>query len=250
MFIGCLLAGGCASTKANIQVEEQALWRTEGDQLRIDLVEALLTSRQYGRALELIRAIRDEGLDDPTLDLFQGVCLREDGMPHDAERLLLEARRRMARDPRPHQELCILYADLGRVDDAIAECRRATIVDKENPSAWNNLGYLQLTHGETTEAQTSLERAVDLDSSEPRFRNNLGLAQASNGHPEIALRTFSSTLPGSDANFNVGAALERVGDIDNALVYYGRTLELESSHEGAKAALARLGPDGAQESEP
>jgi len=226
-------------------VDELPPWLTEGEKVRLEVAQKLVEQGNTHSALEIIRGMRQDGYDSGELDLLQGKALRMDGLVDDAEALLRDADKKLRRDARPATEMCILFADAGRLDEAIAQCRRATELDTESAQAWNNLGFLQLAADLPEEALASCSSAVQLDSSNPLFRNNLALAQAALGRHEAAYQTYQSTLPRSLAAFNVGAALERFDDPQSALVYYERALSYDPSNIDAVAARERLAPANA-----
>ena len=237
-----LLGVACAAGRApRVETQEEIpRWMNERDGVRYALIEHFLEVHDTERALEIIRVLRDEGVHTPLLDLYQGIVLREQGMTEDALRLLEASRIGMRRDSRPHRELCVLYADLEQIDDAIAACDRAVNLDEKDAGAWNNLGYLLLAADRPTDAKDALEHAVDLDGTVARFRNNLGIAQAAAGLEDRALRTFMSTGSRADAHYNVGAAVERFATTDDALEWYRRALEFDAAHDLATEAVERL----------
>lgn len=232
------------SGNPNMEIaDELPPWMTRGEEVRLDVARKLLETQNTVGALEILRAMREEGYDTPEMDILQGKALRIDGLYEEAERLLVRADGNLKKkDPRPASELCVLYADAKRVPEAIAQCRAAVTRDDASAQAWNNLGFLLLAEGDPQEALDSVARAVELDGTNPRFRNNLGLAQATLGRDEAAFRTFQSTLPKALAAFNVGVALERADDIDGALAYYERALSINPQLAEASAARDRLRP--------
>jgi Flp pilus assembly protein TadD len=243
------LLTGCASKR----IEEAPKWRDHRDEVRLDLIQHFLDKGDSSRALALIASMRQDGIDNPILDLQQGVAFRDEGMFAEAERLLLRASKRMPREDGPLHALCVLYADEQRTDEAIQSCNDATRANPKNHKAWNNYGFLLLSSDEPEAAQAALEKAVDLDGTVARYRNNLGLAQASAGKPERALRTFLSTSSRADAHYNVAVALERSDDTPAALFYYEKAAHLDETHADARRAVERLAAkqsaDGAQESQ-
>ena len=221
-------------------------WMEKGEEVRLAVARELLESGSRIEALSIVRDMRAKGFDSPELDLLQGQALREDGLTSESERLLLEARRRMGKDPRPSEELCLLYADLQRLDDAIEACRRATAVASPTASAYNNLGFLLLADDRPEEALGACEKAVGLDGAEARFRNNLGIAQAATGQEYEAYRTFKSTMSSADAAYMVAFAIERYGEIDDAIKWYEKALKYDPGHEQATERLEVLRQDGVQ----
>lgn len=225
-------------------LEEIAPWATEPDRVKLDIVQRLvLEKQQYATALPLIAAMRKEGLRDPVLDLVQGVAMREQGLKGEAESLLLEARRRMPGDARVHDALCVLYADLQSLDQAIDSCEKATRIDQNRASAWNNLGYLYLVTGRSEDAVEACKHATDLDSGDARYRNNLALALVAVGDQRRALDLFATTGTPADARYNVGAAIERFQGPTDALSWYRDALIEDPEHRPAAEAVARIAPE-------
>ncbi|MEZ4318005.1 MAG: tetratricopeptide repeat protein [Myxococcota bacterium] len=214
---------------------------TEKQTVRMEIVETLLDAEETLRALELIRVMRADGVDDPNLDLLHGIALRQQGMAEEAERLMIQSQARDPRNPDTYRELCVLYADFERVDEAIEACRKSTDLDPNNAKAWNNLGYLLLmARDDSKAAKEALQRAVEIDSTVARYRNNLAFAQAAAGDHRGALRTFMTTGTPADAHYNVGTAFERAGDEVTALTYYRRALKMDAEHLSADEAVKRL----------
>lgn len=243
-----LLAGCAARTKdlANAQdaalVDELPKWATDRLSVKRELARDLIEQGNTRLALDVIRDLRQsDGIDAPELDLLQGIALRDEGLHAEADRLLDAARHAMPRNAEVHEALCVLRADQKQVEAALASCTRATELDPDRASAWNNLGFLRMSSGDLAGALQALERAVDIDAVEVRYRNNLGLAQAANGRAQDALRTFMSTGSRALAHYNVGAALERFGQASEALAHYGRALEYDPELSTARTAIARLG---------
>ncbi len=214
---------------------------TEKQTVRMEIVGTLLENGETLQALELIRLMRADGVDEPQLDMLQGIAMRQQGMMEQAEALLVQAEARDGRNPAVWRELCVLYADDERTEEAISACERATGLDEGDAQAWNNLGFLYLTVAEDpTAAKRALQRAVSLDGTQARYRNNLAYAQVADGDHRAALRTFLTTGTPADAHYNVGTAFERTGDLATAKTYYRRALKMDADHLYADEALQRL----------
>lgn len=235
---GCLLIS-CASKRIAREDIEDGLppWMTEGEEVRLAVAWDLLDAGNSLGALEIARQMRSEGFGSPELDLLQGKALMVDGVTSEAERLLLSAQKRMPRDSRAPSELCVLYADDGRLEEAIDRCQRAANLDEKNAKAWNNLSFLLLSAERSEDAIKAAEQAVMLDGAEPRYRNNLGLAQAATGRADLAFRTLGSTMPRAEAAYLVGLAVERFEGHQQAVPWYERSLESNPNHPGAQQKL-------------
>jgi Flp pilus assembly protein TadD len=220
-------------------------WMEKGEEVRLAVARELLEGGNTREALSIVRDMRAKGFDSPELDLLQGQALRMDGVTSEAERLLLEARRKMGKDPRASEELCLLYADLQRIDDAIEACKRATQSHTPTASAYNNLCFLYLADDRPEDALEQCEMAVGLDGAEERYRNNLAIAQAANGDDDQAYRTFKSTMSQADAAYMVAYSLERYDDQPSASVkWYEKALKYDPGHEQSKERLSAIEADG------
>lgn len=243
-----MIAAARAADPTDRALEEYPAWRTSGEEVRLTAIRELLSIGSTMSALDIIAQMRAEKNENPELDLLQGKALRLDGVTSEAERLLLLAEKRMGRDGRPSAELCILYADLQQVDDAVRSCQRATQLDEYDGASWNNLAYLLLADGQPVPALEAAENAVRVDATQPRYRNNLGLVQAALGRVDVAFRTLKSTMSTGDAAYMIGLVLERYASMEEASAWMERALKHEPKHPGATAWLADL--DGGSPSAP
>ncbi len=239
MALLALLVGCTTAMRPPRHVEEMPRWRTEKDTVRLEIIEKLLDGGDPVRALYMLRQMREEGVDRPEMLLYQGIALRQQGMEEEAERLLLQSKEELPRNGRVERALCVLYADQGRVDEAIPRCARAVELSPDDPAAWNNYGFLLLPRDPRASLE-ALQRAVELDPTQVRYRNNLAYAQAATGDHRAALKTFLTTGTPADAHYNVGIAFERAGDTERALSYYRRALKYDSDHVYADEAVRRL----------
>lgn len=250
--LGVLLATGCAaraidpSTGRPIRtadLPETPAWTTESGRLeaQLDIAETLLQTDQSGPAMDIVRKLRAEGVTDPRVDLLQGQILMESGLPSQAEPLLVQAAKRMRRDPRPQRLLGLLYADAHRLDEAIDHLDKATRYAPHHAATWNNLGFLYLTAQRYDDALLALNEAVRLDTAHERYRNNLAYALVYTDHINEALQTFRSTTHNeADAQARLGVALEAAGEEEQALVHYGKALQLAPDQPEAFAGAHRL----------
>ncbi len=216
-------------------------WLDDKDGMRLDIVENLVSKKMPHQALSIIADLRSDGVNKPILDLFQGQALQYQGLQSEAERLLVQARKKMPGDARPPAALCVLYADSELYEKAIESCQRATTLDKRDAVSWNNYGYLLLmTTDRSDDAQEALQRAIGIDSTQARYRNNLGHAQVANGKLDDAFKTFMSTATRADAAYNTGAAIERFREGGDPVAYYEKAIEHQPDHRMAHDALERL----------
>jgi Flp pilus assembly protein TadD len=232
------LSVGCAGSKQVSSGTALPGWVEDRDSVRYELIEHFLDADDASRALEVIRVMREELGEDARLDMYQGEAFRKQGMLADSERLLTAARAKRPRDPQVHAQLCIVYADQRKMDEAVSACSRSVTLDDSQPDVWNNVGFLYLGQERYPDAVDALQRAVDLDGTVVRYRNNLAIALVCSGMADRGLNMFLTMHSRADANYNVGVALERIGARDEAMRYYEAAVEYDAKHENALAALA------------
>lgn len=244
-----VVAAGCAAKHAPDMPVSEGLppWMEDGDEVRLGVARKWLDLGFTQGAMSIVSQMRADGSTSPELDLIQGQAMLAEGVESEAERLLVAARDRMARDPRPHTELCLLYADQQRVGEAITECERAVKLGKTDAKAWNNLSFLLLAQGRLEDAREAAQQAITLDGTSALYRNNLGVVQAALGQPELAHRTLSSTMTRADAAYLVGQTTERFHGAEAARAWYERAVEENPDHPQALAKLHPEPPDGADD---
>src|SRR5271169_2475145 len=88
------------------------------------------------------------------------------------------------------------FEGMGRIDDAIAECRKAIEVDPAFGNPYNDIGAYLIAKGELDEAVPWLERAKQAPRYEPRHfpYMNLGRLYAAKGMLQQAIREFERAL--------------------------------------------------------
>lgn len=234
----CLVA---ARGRPRVAPVEPPRWMEEGQDAQFALLDVFVEGGDIDRSLALIRVMRDQGRDEGLLDLYQGIALRDAGMVEEAMEMFGRAEKRLPRDGRVPEARCVLYANDGRVEDALDECMRATRMNPELASAWNNAGWLLLGLKRDDEALLAFQEAVRINGSVERYRNNLGLALASVGKEDAAFRALRTVGAPADAAYNVGTGRERVGDVDGATDWYHKALGYDAYHTPSQQALERLG---------
>lgn len=88
------------------------------------------------------------------------------------------------------------YSFLGRIDDAIAECKRAIETDPTFGNPYNDIGSYLMAKGQLDEAIEWLERAKQAPRYEPRHfpYMNLGRLYAAKGMVVRAIEEFEKAL--------------------------------------------------------
>ncbi|HEY6420538.1 MAG TPA: tetratricopeptide repeat protein [Candidatus Binataceae bacterium] len=88
------------------------------------------------------------------------------------------------------------YSGMGRIDDAIAECKRAIEVDPTLGNPYNDIGAYLIAQGALDEAIEWLEKANGAARYEPRHfpHMNLGRVYALKGMMNRAIQEFEQAL--------------------------------------------------------
>ncbi len=73
----------------------------------------------------------------------------------------------------PHRQLAQLYSQMGQLPDAIREQNEAIRLEPKNADDWNNLGVLHARNGEAAVARKDFEHALMLDPQHAAARANL-----------------------------------------------------------------------------
>ena len=95
-----------------------------------------------------------------------------------------------------HTFLGWAYHFQGKIDDAIAECKRAIEIDPDFGNPYNDIGAYLIEMGRSEEAVPWLERAIEARRYEPRHfpHYNLGRAYLAQEMYARAMRCFQEAL--------------------------------------------------------
>lgn len=129
-----------------------------------------------------------------------------------------------------HHNLAILYANSGRISEAIAMEKKVLKLHPNYALAENNLGDDLIRVGQTAEAIPHLRRAVELQPNYAVAHCNLGLALATEGHTAEAIKHFETALqfdPNyADAELNWGIGLMLTQRFTEAIPHFERAITL------------------------
>lgn len=201
----------------------------------------LLRQGAASDALPYFRAITARDASNARGWEGEGRCLLALKEYQQAEAALKKATRLDAGNWKAQQSLGMLYADLGRYDDAIVSYRAALKSRPVEASILNNLGvayYLKKDYGQSIEI---LERALQTARPEDRKRiyNNLGRAHARSGSYSRAVDAFRRGSDLATAYNNVGVILLEEEKPAEAAGCFEKAIKASPSHyEVARENLA------------
>ncbi len=134
-------------------------------------------------------------------------------------------------DADAHYSLGLLFAGLGRMEEAVNEYKLAIGIRFEYAEAHGNLGVAYAQQGRTDEAIREYRTVLMITPASARTRNNLANALGKLGRTEEAINEYRTALrfePGLvEAHYNLGNAYARLGRREEALAEYRTALRLK-----------------------
>jgi len=240
---------GCAGRQIDRSVPSETWSLEERDEVRIEVVGALLERQRYDLALKAISELRGDGLDDLRLDLYQAEALTGQGLYAESIDLLERLK------PRGGTErlklLGLAYFGQGNLDGSVKSFTRAVRQSDraKKPDLLNNLGFALASAGEHEEAIEVYTKALSLDPSLARTRNNMGFSLAALGRDKEAHASFKAAADNTgfdgkraqaEAWYNLGVARRIREDDPGAREAWLGALDMNPDHAQARAALDTL----------
>src|SRR4029450_7438546 len=150
--------------------------------------------------------------------------------------------RRTPDDVGLHDDLALLYLEVGRIDDAISQFSESTRLVPGKAAAHFNLGTALIAAGRMNEAMVRFRKALELDPSYTPALNNLGSLLAADGQLEEAAALYRRVLEiaprSAQALNNLGSVLVRLDRVAEALTYLRRALEINPNYPDAEYNVA------------
>jgi tetratricopeptide (TPR) repeat protein len=143
-----------------------------------------------------------------------------------------------------HNNLGNEYAHQGKPDLALAEFKKALLIEPGFASAYANIGAIQLGQGLLADARKSLETAVHLEPENANAQLNLGIVcmrmndfGAAMDHARAALELLPYD---PQAHTLAGVLFDLLGKKDDAVRELRHALELDPAYERARVNLDRI----------
>ena len=129
-----------------------------------------------------------------------------------------------------HINLGVVYYEQGRVDEAIAEYRKALKINPNFDGAHNNLGSAYFKKGLTSEAIREYEKAVRINPYYVDGRYNLGVAYSQLGRVDQAIIEYKKALKinpyFAQAHNNLASAYYKNGEYNKAAEQVEKAIKL------------------------
>jgi tetratricopeptide (TPR) repeat protein len=149
-----------------------------------------------------------------------------------------------ARNSVAHFNLGAAVKPRGRLDEAIAEYRKALAIKPDFVAALNNLGVALGQQGKFDEAAAQLRQAVQIDPAYASAHHNLGMALQGTRDAAGAIAEFQQAVDLKPdyiaAHYELGMLLEKQGKIAEAITHYRKAVETGSDNANIYNNLAWL----------
>ena len=204
------------------------------EQFWVSYIDALIKEKQFDKAKEVLSEVKDANLSEDMLNIL---------MRRIDEQLL---------SPTPKQsELDILLTDYQNGLHGVAEKRALSITKEfpEHPFAWKVLGALFAETGRVDEALTANLKVIEIAPQDAEAHSNLGSILNKLGRLEEAASSCRRAIelrPGfAEAHSNLGNILNSLGRFAEAETSCRHAIELKfgftGAHQNLTTALKGLG---------
>lgn len=143
-----------------------------------------------------------------------------------------------------HCNLGLVLMEQGKLDAAVESCRRALALKPDFAEAYNNLGNALKDQCKLEAATACYRQALKLKPDLAEVHSNLGNALQEQGEPEEAIESFRKALAlkpdDVDAHIGLGRVYQDTGQFTTAKVHLDQALALKPDHPVAWSALAFL----------
>jgi Flp pilus assembly protein TadD len=140
--------------------------------------------------------------------------------------------------------LALTLDNLGRRDDAEAECRALVRARENDPQAWAALGFILTNQNKLFEAEAAYGRSLALDPRSRLAHQNMGslLARMDRAEESLAALARAESLgaSGFELSFSRGMTLTLLYRLPEAEHAFGQAVALKPRHVDAQLNLARL----------
>jgi tetratricopeptide (TPR) repeat protein len=151
---------------------------------------------------------------------------------HDSETLWRHALAVDERSSIAHNNLALVLAGRGDIDEAINRLRRSVEIDPAFVEAQTNLGNFLGLQGFTREAIAHLRRALKIDPTFVNAHNVLGNLLAANNELDEAITQFRQALESNAqsavTHYNLARVLAKQGRTDEAMIHYRQSLAINT----------------------
>ena len=142
-----------------------------------------------------------------------------------------------------HNNLGVVYKELGLQGKAINELKKAVLLDPSYTRAYHNLGVTYQVMENWKQATKYYEKALSLDRNHLSSYNNLGLVYRSQKRPHKAAEVLEKALainPAfSQTHYNLALVLEEIGELEQARLHYQKFIDLSGNENSRLVETVR-----------
>ncbi len=210
--------------------------------LNFMLADLLQQAKRWEEAIGYYRAAM--ALRPATVAVYNnlGNALLGNGRVDEA---IAEYRKAIELDPKfaafGHNNIGNALRDKGRLGEAIAEWKKALELDPKLAYPHYNLGLALKDKGRLDEAIAEWKKAIQLDPKLSPAHNNIGVALTDMGRFDEAIAECKMAIQldpkCANAYNNLGVALKNKGRVDEAITEWKKTLHLDPKHAYAHRNL-------------
>jgi tetratricopeptide (TPR) repeat protein len=239
----------CAAWQTSFWRDDETLWRhalectTDSGEAELGFANALNHRGRFDQAIAHYRRAQQFAGGSSAFNNLGLAFLQQ----HKLDEAIAEFRRALEIEPdsfRAHANLGVALAQRNEFSDAMKHFRRAIAIKPDLADSHYGLAHLLRLEGKIDEARAEFERAVELDGRNTAARNDLALTLLELGKTDAAITQLEAVLAIDSkfllAHINLARALAARGQIHEATVHYRRALEIDPHNSAVREELDRL----------
>lgn len=217
---------GCTGTTKTLPKDNKNLT----DQKVLAL--AALKRRRYKQAVEEIAAAEKIDMTDPEVYLIRGIILFAIQDIEGAEKSYKTAIEYDDNYTEAHFNICGLYLQQKKYDDAIAHCQKAAAdrLYKSKDRALTTIGVIYFNKGDLGKAEEYFEESFKVNPALVYTHNELGKLYVAQGKLADAVEEFEIAVTGypvyDEAHYNLGITYIKLKEIYKACNSFEKVLEI------------------------
>ena len=141
-----------------------------------------------------------------------------------------------------HNNLGLVFLEIGDIVRAVEHFDKAVELDGTLDIAYGNRGLARLEHGDFENAYWDFQTALEIDGHDPMHHNNVGVLFLEVEMPAIACEYFSTAItldPENPLSYkNRGLAYREMGEEERALDDFNTAIDLEEAQFDAMLVSA------------